>query len=129
MGAASTGQLFEDIVAGLTDFIEAAATPLLVVTYLADPGSHGGGNESNDTIKEQGAKPGSTDGPGSGKRATPEQREKALQENGGKCVFCGKPATQADHSIPRSRGGDTTPQNLQPTCRSCNQQKGAKTSE
>ena len=44
-------------------------------------------------------------------------------------MFCGKPATQADHAIPRSRGGDTTTRNLQPTCQGCNQQKGAKTTQ
>ena len=101
-----------------------------MVVYLVDPGS-GGGTESNDThsTSQQAPKEGSSGGPGAGKRATPEQREKALQENGGKCVFCGKPAEQADHAIPRSRGGNNTSENLQPTCRACNQQKGAKTSE
>jgi RHS repeat-associated protein len=74
-------------------------------------------------------KPGSAGGPGSGRRATPDQRDQALQENGGKCVFCGRPATQADHAVPRSRGGDTTPENMQPACSHCNAQKGAKTTQ
>jgi 5-methylcytosine-specific restriction endonuclease McrA len=55
------------------------------------------------------------------------KREQALKENNGKCVFCGKKATQADHAVPKSRGGDTTSDNLQPACQGCNQQKGAKT--
>jgi len=77
-------------------------------------------------------KPGSSGGPGTGKRASPSQRKEALDENQGNCVFCGKPAREADHAIPRSRGGDTTTGpdgNLQPTCRGCNRQKGTKTSE
>jgi 5-methylcytosine-specific restriction endonuclease McrA len=74
-----------------------------------------------------GAKRGSKGGPGSGKRATRKQREAALKENDGKCVFCGKPATEVDHAVPKSRNGDTTKKNLQPTCQTCNRQKGKKT--
>jgi 5-methylcytosine-specific restriction endonuclease McrA len=47
-------------------------------------------------------------------------------------VFCGDTAKEADHAIPKSRGGDTTTGpdgNLQPTCTHCNRQKGAKTSD
>jgi len=79
--------------------------------------------------KGGGPKPGSKDGPGSGKRATPSQRNAALKENNGKCVFCGKKAKEVDHSIPKSKNGDTTTQNLQPTCQHCNRQKGPKTSD
>jgi RHS repeat-associated protein len=79
--------------------------------------------------KGGGPKAGSKDGPGSGKRATPSQRNAALKENNGKCVFCGKKAKEVDHSIPKSKNGDTTTQNLQPTCQHCNRQKGPKTSD
>jgi 5-methylcytosine-specific restriction endonuclease McrA len=57
------------------------------------------------------------------------QRNAALKENNGKCVFCGKKATEVDHSIPKSKNGDTTKENLQPACQHCNRQKGAKTSD
>ncbi len=79
-----------------------------------------------------GPKVGSQAGPGAGKRATPAQRQEALGENQGRCVFCGDPAREADHAVPKSRGGDTTTGpsgNLQPTCQHCNRQKGAKTSQ
>jgi HNH endonuclease len=76
-----------------------------------------------------GPKRGSKEGKGSGKRATPKQREAAMKENDGKCVFCGKDAEHVDHAIPKSQGGDTTPENLQPACASCNLSKGAQTSE
>jgi hypothetical protein len=68
-------------------------------------------------------------GPGAGKRASRGQRNSTLKENDGRCVFCGKKATEVDHSIPKSRNGDTTTKNLQPTCQHCNRQKGAKTSD
>jgi RHS repeat-associated protein len=83
-------------------------------------------------LSRSGPKIGSTSGRGSGKRATAKQRAEALSENEGRCVFCDEPAQQADHSIPRSRAGDTTTGpngNLQPSCARCNQQKGAKTSQ
>ncbi|MBI3662046.1 MAG: HNH endonuclease [Acidobacteria bacterium] len=76
----------------------------------------------------QGPKKGSSGGPSAGKRVTPKQREQILQENDGKCVFCGKKATQVDHATPRSRNGNTKKENLQPACLGCNSSKGAKTS-
>jgi RHS repeat-associated protein len=111
----------------------AAAAVVVAVGELLNPAPVNVGEKQalNDAkaSKEQKAKEGSTDGPGSGKRATPSQRKQTLKENNGKCVFCGKKATQADHAIPKSRGGDTTSNNLQPTCQSCNQQKGTKTTQ
>lgn len=48
------------------------------------------------------------------------------------CAFCGHTGNsvtlQEDHSKPKSRGGTDHPNNLQHTCRGCNQQKGTKTS-
>jgi RHS repeat-associated protein len=76
-----------------------------------------------------GPKPGSAGGPGAGRKATPSERKAALSENNGNCVFCGKKADQVDHSIPRSRGGNNTKENLQPACASCNQSKNDKTSQ
>src|SRR6266481_318670 len=79
--------------------------------------------------ESNGPKPGSAGGPSAGKKATPAERKQALSENNGNCVFCGKKADQVDHSIPRSRNGNNTSDNLQPACASCNQSKNSKTSE
>jgi RHS repeat-associated protein len=83
----------------------------------------------SEDIKAIVPKRGSAGGPGSGKRASPKQRAEALKENDGRCVFCGKKAEEVDHAIPKSRGGDTTKKNLQPTCRKCNRQKYTKTTK
>lgn len=49
-----------------------------------------------------------------------------------KCVFCGYIGPiwrfHVDHSIPLSRGGNSSIYNLQPTCSGCNLQEGTKTS-
>jgi RHS repeat-associated protein len=45
---------------------------------------------SGGAMKGGAPKPGSKGGPGSGKRANANQRNAALKENNGKCVFCGK---------------------------------------
>ena len=39
----------------------------------------------------------------------------------------GSSATTADHVIPHSKGGPTTPDNLVAACRPCNTSKGART--
>jgi 5-methylcytosine-specific restriction endonuclease McrA len=58
----------------------------------------------------------------------------------GRCVRCGtevalfgntaspfrKPPAAVDHIIPRARGGQNTPSNLQLLCITCNARKGAK---
>lgn len=48
----------------------------------------------------------------------------------GRCAICGKECTlkemHADHIIPWSRGGHTTPDNLQMLCVECNLRKGAR---
>jgi 5-methylcytosine-specific restriction endonuclease McrA len=64
---------------------------------------------------------------------------KAIYERDGKvCRFCGTevryfntgfkrlalPHAEIDHIFPRSRGGETTPENLQLLCNTCNSQKG-----
>lgn len=78
-------------------------------------------------------KVGSAGGEGAGKSFT--QKVKDMFK--GKCVFCGNTTEQVpgplqknvDHSIPRSRGGDNSPENAQATCRTCNLEKGTQTSE
>lgn len=41
------------------------------------------------------------------------------------CARCGEPATEVDHEIARSIGGDDSPSNTLPICRRCNAIKGA----
>ena len=40
------------------------------------------------------------------------------------CVYCGAPATQADHIVPLAAGGEHVRENMQGTCAPCNQSKG-----
>jgi hypothetical protein len=56
--------------------------------------------------------------------------EKAEDTDGvSRCQYCaGKPNSyEADHTIPHSRGGPSTLENLTPSCRTCNRSKEAKT--
>lgn len=76
-----------------------------------------------------GPKVGSSEGPSAGRKATPAERKQALSENDGQCRFCGAPAEHVDHAVPRSRGGNNTPENLQGACAACNLSKNNKTSE
>lgn len=46
-----------------------------------------------------------------------------IERGFGQCVKCDKPATEADHIIPRSRGGADSRDNLQPLCWNCNHAK------
>jgi 5-methylcytosine-specific restriction endonuclease McrA len=39
------------------------------------------------------------------------------------CQYCGKPAENVDHVIPRSRGGEHVWENVVAACRRCNSQK------
>lgn len=41
------------------------------------------------------------------------------------CVYCGDTARQADHVIPRSRGGQDSQSNLVASCQTCNHSKHA----
>nr|DAX81628.1 MAG TPA: RRXRR protein [Bacteriophage sp.] len=40
-----------------------------------------------------------------------------------KCSYCGAPAQEIDHIVPRAKGGTNSTHNLTPVCRSCNEKK------
>jgi RHS repeat-associated protein len=81
-------------------------------------------------------KPGSVGGKGEGKPFSTKVKDQARAESKDTCVFCGTKTTrqpgptrsEIDHSIPKSRNGNNSLDNAQNTCRTCNRQKGAKTS-
>lgn len=47
----------------------------------------------------------------------------ALLANDPPCVYCGQPATQADHIVPVALGGTHHAANLAPACAHCNASK------
>jgi HNH endonuclease/AAA domain len=47
-----------------------------------------------------------------------------LERDGYRCVYCGGPATTADHIVPRSAGGTDSMDNLRAACRPCNSSRG-----
>ena len=55
-------------------------------------------------------------------------RRMVIERDGLRCVYCDVDLTNAevhmDHVIPESKGGPTTFDNLQVTCRKCNIEKG-----
>ncbi|MFF0635097.1 HNH endonuclease [Nocardia sp. NPDC004151] len=56
----------------------------------------------------------------------PDVKAVVWQRDGGRCVECGDTHyLEFDHIIPISRGGATSPANLQILCRACNRTKGA----
>ena len=56
--------------------------------------------------------------------AVPLTRRAVFARDGGRCVYCGSPATSIDHVVPRSRGGLHTWDNVVSACRRCNHIKG-----
>ena len=58
-------------------------------------------------------------------------RRRVLERDGLYCVYCDEDLRDAeihmDHVIPESKGGPTTYDNLQVTCRKCNLAKGVLT--
>ena len=53
----------------------------------------------------------------------PLTRRAVFARDGGRCVYCGAPATSLDHVIPRSRGGGHEWANVVSACRRCNHVK------
>jgi 5-methylcytosine-specific restriction endonuclease McrA len=58
-------------------------------------------------------------------------RKRVIERDGYRCVYCDEDLINAeihmDHVIPESKGGETTYNNLQVTCRKCNLAKGVLT--
>lgn len=54
----------------------------------------------------------------------PLTRRAVFARDGGRCVYCGAPATSLDHVVPRSRGGHHGWDNVVSACRRCNHIKG-----
>lgn len=59
---------------------------------------------------------------------TPAIRERVLG-GGAFCAYCGYPAIEVDHVVPRARGGGLDDENLAPACYECNRQKSDYTVE
>ena len=57
-------------------------------------------------------------------RATvPLTRKAVFARDGGRCVYCGAPATSLDHVVPKSRGGAHSWDNVVSACGRCNHAK------
>jgi len=77
--------------------------------------------------------PGSAGGPGAGQPFPRSFNDQ--QPEGVPCTYCGRPTTKEpgpdklhrDHIIPRVQGGNDTPENYAPACRTCNLEKGPQT--
>ena len=88
-------------------------------------------------IKKPSPKKGSKGGPGAGKEFSKSTKDKVRQESENTCVFCGDKTTRQpgpkqshlDHAIPKVRDGNNSIQNAQNSCRTCNLEKGARTTK
>lgn len=62
------------------------------------------------------------------RKFTDSQKRAAYERQGSRCAMCGKAFAyeemHGDHKTPWSKGGHTTPDNLQMLCRTCNLRKG-----
>lgn len=53
----------------------------------------------------------------------PLTRRAVFARDGGRCVYCGAPATSLDHVMPKSKGGQHVWENVVSACRRCNHAK------
>jgi 5-methylcytosine-specific restriction endonuclease McrA len=53
-----------------------------------------------------------------------ELRLRVLRRDAYTCVYCGREANEADHVVPKSKGGQDIMTNLVASCKSCNSSKG-----
>ena len=61
------------------------------------------------------------------RREIPISRRGVLRRDGYRCAYCGKSANTVDHVLPKSRGGETSWQNLVAACLKCNNKKSNQT--
>ncbi|GAA3059107.1 MULTISPECIES: HNH endonuclease [Actinomycetes] len=61
------------------------------------------------------------------RRPSSPSRRGVLRRDQRRCAYCSRPAATVDHVIPRSRGGNSTWENLVACCGPCNVRKGDKT--
>lgn len=57
-------------------------------------------------------------------RRVPLNRRAVFARDSGRCQYCGGPAENIDHVVPRSKGGQHTWENVVAACRRCNTRKG-----
>ena len=57
------------------------------------------------------------------------QRELVLTRDCYECAYCGEPATEVDHIIPRAKGGGHELENLVACCKRCNGRKGSRSQD
>ncbi|MBV9301224.1 MAG: HNH endonuclease [Acidobacteriaceae bacterium] len=119
-----------------------AANVVLLAAPLAEAGAAKIA-ETSEAVAESfstatiGPKVGEAGGPGAGKAFPNVVKDAARAESNDTCVFCSHSTTRTagpeqsniDHAIPKSRGGNNTLNNAQNTCRTCNLDKGARTTE
>ncbi len=55
--------------------------------------------------------------------SVPLSRRAVFARDQGRCQYCGRPAENLDHVVPKSRGGDHTWDNVVASCRPCNARK------
>lgn len=53
----------------------------------------------------------------------PLSRRNVFARDAGRCQYCGRPAENLDHVVPRSRGGTHSWDNVVASCRACNARK------
>ncbi|HEY5727885.1 MAG TPA: HNH endonuclease, partial [Acidimicrobiia bacterium] len=62
-------------------------------------------------------------------RRTPLNRRAVFIRDDHSCQYCGRPAENLDHVVPRTQGGSHTWDNVVAACRRCNTRKGGRTPE
>jgi len=98
-----------------------------------------GGNDKKTAASPgpDGMKKGSSKPEGAGKPFNEATKDAARTESGNKCVFCGKETTRTpgpdqsniDHAQAASQNGDNSLDNAQNTCRTCNLDKGTRSTD
>jgi RHS repeat-associated protein len=117
--------LGEDAVAGLVTLFAGtaviSAAEIIHAHQVEDSNVTGWSNGPSGVVNAEG----SSGGPTAGKPFSKPVRDGALAGSD-TCAYCNGPAQppEVDHIIPRSRGGNATPENAQVTCRFCNRSKG-----